>query len=791
MQRYGHQSRLRGGPPLPPLTLHATARTASLLLPAQLKEQLESALAEAQATLAALTEQPEVPQPEERLHPAAVAPAAAAPASAPRRAVPGSSNARIHPRSKYAYEEPDFAALAELYPSLRPFLLRRTGGSSDGSGGADPSSADPSDAQPPPQQAAPPRASIDFTSPAACRELTRVLLRHDFGAEWWVPLGQLVPPLTNRANYIHWLQDLLGLSAPKGGWWVGSTILLAVAGSCQVSRLVPGRACLAANAHMPPRSPAPRHPPPPAGPVVGLDIGCGANLIYPLLGATLCGWRMLGVDCTPVALEWASRNLGANPQLAQHVELRAVGMQPEQRAFLDAAAATGGEGEGASSGKAAEPGQSVGGVQGAEAAAQATAEAAADAERAAAAAAAAAESEREAAAEEALAAAPAVATAPPARVLRLSAAEAASDGIIGSALRRGERVAFCMCNPPFFESLDEAGRNPATAYGGTAAEMVYPGGHPASRGHIARRCRLRMRQPHALRHAARRRRACLCLRAGGRFAAAAGGGALVHEHGGEEGHAARGAQPAVPPRRACAAYHRVLPGGWGCSQLCVNLGFGMSIVGCAVLLQPLLYSPNPHLPAGRRRLQGKTSRWALAWSFTADAAAASQPLPRFPAAGSAAAGGSAGAAAQPQRAALPVVPARKLSWQVHAPAAAGHALLETVQQCLQQAGCTCSCDRGGYSIRGSYTATPAELAVAAGEAGGEAAPKRPRPDSGSQAAAAAAPWVVELHVFMQHAGLFLVTAALLPPAPDGALAWYGPLMQRLQRALGEQWKVQA
>ena len=43
--------------------------------------------------------------------------------------------------------------------------------------------------------------------------------------------------------------------------------------------------------------------------------------------------------------------MGANPQLAQHVELRAVGMQPEQRAFLDAAAATGGEGEGASSGK--------------------------------------------------------------------------------------------------------------------------------------------------------------------------------------------------------------------------------------------------------------------------------------------------------------------------------------------------------------------------------------------------------------------------------------------------------
>lgn len=39
----------------------------------------------------------------------------------------------------------------------------------------------------------------------------------------------------------------------------------------------------------------------------------------------------------------------------------------------------------------------------------------------------------------------------------------------------GRRFAFCMCNPPFFESMAEAGRNPSTAFGGTAAEMVYPG----------------------------------------------------------------------------------------------------------------------------------------------------------------------------------------------------------------------------------------------------------------------------------------------------------------------------
>ena len=33
---------------------------------------------------------------------------------------------------------------------------------------------------------------------------------------WWVPEGHLVPPVTNRANYIHWLEDLLALSSPPG-----------------------------------------------------------------------------------------------------------------------------------------------------------------------------------------------------------------------------------------------------------------------------------------------------------------------------------------------------------------------------------------------------------------------------------------------------------------------------------------------------------------------------------------------------------------------------------------------
>ncbi len=60
------------------------------------------------------------------------------------------------------------------------------------------------------------------------------------------------------------------------------------------------------------------------------------------------------------------------------------------------------------------------------------------------------------------------------------AAEAAApQPLLAGVLRLGERFAFTMSNPPFFEDLAEAGRNPRTACGGTAAEMVCAGGEAA------------------------------------------------------------------------------------------------------------------------------------------------------------------------------------------------------------------------------------------------------------------------------------------------------------------------
>lgn len=46
-------------------------------------------------------------------------------------------------------------------------------------------------------------------------------------------------------------------------------------------------------------------------------------------------------------------------------------------------------------------------------------------------------------------------------------------------VKGGESFDFCMCNPPFFESMEEAGLNPKTSCGGTPEEMVCPGGEQA------------------------------------------------------------------------------------------------------------------------------------------------------------------------------------------------------------------------------------------------------------------------------------------------------------------------
>jgi 23S rRNA (adenine1618-N6)-methyltransferase len=52
--------------------------------------------------------------------------------------------------------------------------------------------------------------TIDFADPAAVLALNRALLRHHYGVtEWEVPAGFLCPPIPSRADYLHYLADLL------------------------------------------------------------------------------------------------------------------------------------------------------------------------------------------------------------------------------------------------------------------------------------------------------------------------------------------------------------------------------------------------------------------------------------------------------------------------------------------------------------------------------------------------------------------------------------------------------
>ena len=63
--------------------------------------------------------------------------------------------------------------------------------------------------------------SIDFADPAAVKALNQALLRHFYGiAHWDIPAGYLCPPIPGRADYVHYLADLLadgnGGVVPRG-----------------------------------------------------------------------------------------------------------------------------------------------------------------------------------------------------------------------------------------------------------------------------------------------------------------------------------------------------------------------------------------------------------------------------------------------------------------------------------------------------------------------------------------------------------------------------------------------
>jgi 23S rRNA (adenine1618-N6)-methyltransferase len=129
--------------------------------------------------------------------------------------------------------------------------------------------------------------SINFVDPAAVKALNRALLLHDYNVrDWDIPAQYLCPPIPGRADYLHYLADLLsesnGGNIPRGE-------------SVRV-----------------------------------LDIGVGANCIYPLIGHAVYEWQFVGTDIDEVALKNAQHILDAN-QLNNAIELR---IQPSHTAIF-------------------------------------------------------------------------------------------------------------------------------------------------------------------------------------------------------------------------------------------------------------------------------------------------------------------------------------------------------------------------------------------------------------------------------------------------------------------------
>ncbi len=130
--------------------------------------------------------------------------------------------------------------------------------------------------------------SIDFSNADAVKALNTALLKHFYTIDFWqIPKSYLCPPIPGRADYIHHIADALA-NLNNGKIPRGSTI------KC-------------------------------------LDIGVGANCIYPIIGFQEYGWTFIGSDIDPVSIESAERIVQKNAILKPRVKIK---LQPNKKDFF-------------------------------------------------------------------------------------------------------------------------------------------------------------------------------------------------------------------------------------------------------------------------------------------------------------------------------------------------------------------------------------------------------------------------------------------------------------------------
>lgn len=155
----------------------------------------------------------------------------------------------LHPRNKHNSSY-DFQKLIEVYPELKSFVFVNSFGNE----------------------------SVDFANTDAVRALNKALLKHFYQIEFYdLPKTNLFPPIPGRADYIHYVADLLAKGI-KGTLPTGSGIKV-------------------------------------------LDIGTGANCIYPIIGHQTYGWTFVGTEIDKPAKKTAEKIITEN-QLNKFISIR-------------------------------------------------------------------------------------------------------------------------------------------------------------------------------------------------------------------------------------------------------------------------------------------------------------------------------------------------------------------------------------------------------------------------------------------------------------------------------------
>ena len=123
--------------------------------------------------------------------------------------------------------------------------------------------------------------SIDFANPLAVNALNTALLKHHYNiVDWSIPQGALCPPIPGRVDYIHTIAELLGFDAMT-------------------------------SSESPDKSN-----------ITLLDIGTGANGIYPILACQIYGWQCVGSDINQQPSDNVDAIIASNVSLKNRFKLR-------------------------------------------------------------------------------------------------------------------------------------------------------------------------------------------------------------------------------------------------------------------------------------------------------------------------------------------------------------------------------------------------------------------------------------------------------------------------------------